>query len=173
MANTYVKIASINVGLLGAATMEFTSIPSTYTDLLVVFSGRTDRTGTVADNTIMKINSSTSGYSARFLEGNGSSAGSFTDSNQPPNYLFNSAAVSATASTFSNVSIYIPNYAGSTNKSYSVDSVQETNATTAYARLSAALLSNTAAISSLTFTNDGGANFVQYSTATLYGISKS
>jgi hypothetical protein len=171
MPNNYVLLERIELNA-SAASVTFANIPQTgYTDLKIEISTRTDRTGTVADNTTMKINSSTSGYSARLLEGNGSSALSFVDSNQPPPYTFNAAAVSATANTFSNVSIYIPNYAGSTNKSYSVDSVQETNATTAYARLSAALLSNTAAISSLTFYNDGGANFVSGSTFSLYGLA--
>jgi hypothetical protein len=173
MANTYVKIASVSVGLLGSPSITFTSIPSTYTDLTVFLSARTDRLATVADNTIMKINSSTSSYSARVLQGDGSAASSFTDTNQPPFFTFTSTAVNATSNTFGSVFIYLPNYAGSTNKSYSVDSVSENNATSAFARLSAGLLSNTAAISSLTFTNDGGANFIQYSTATLYGISKS
>ena len=171
MPANYVLLERIELNA-SAASVTFANIPQTgYTDLKIEISARTDRTGTVADNTIMQINSSTTSYSARVLEGNGAAASSFTDTNQPPKYTFNSAAVSATASTFSNVSIYIPNYAGSTNKSYSVDSVSETNATTAYARLSAGLLSNTAAITSLAFTNDGGANFVQYSTFSLYGLA--
>ena len=171
MANTYVKIATVSLTSSQAA-MQFTGISGSYTDLMIYLSARTDRTGTVADNTIIQLNSSTTSYSARVLEGNGASATSFTDSNQPPKYTINSTGVSATASTFSNVSIYIPNYSGSENKSFSVDSVVETNATTTYARLAAGLLSNSAAITSITFTNDGGANFVQYSTATLYGIKK-
>jgi hypothetical protein len=76
---------------------------------------------------------------------------------------------SATASTFGSGLIYIPNYAGSTNKSYLTDWVTENNATAAYAGFTAGLLSNTAAITDVTLTG----SFVQYSTATLYGISKS
>jgi hypothetical protein len=80
---------------------------------------------------------------------------------------------SATSSTFGNGELYIPNYAGSTNKSYSADSVAETNATATFMYLTAGLWSNTAAINSITMTPQGGSNFVQYTTATLYGISKS
>ena len=41
MANTYTLIASSTAGSGGAAYIEFTSIPNTYTDLLVMLSLRT------------------------------------------------------------------------------------------------------------------------------------
>ena len=75
-----------------------------------------------------------------------------------------------TASTFANGEIYIPNYAGSTYKSLSADSVTETNATGAVRAFHATLWSNTAAINQITLTPDAGGNFVQYSTAYLYGV---
>jgi hypothetical protein len=79
----------------------------------------------------------------------------------------------STASTFGSTEIYITNYAGSSNKCLSSDSVNENNATTAYSVLTAWLWSNTSAITSLSITSDGaGNNFAQYSTATLYGIKK-
>jgi hypothetical protein len=74
-----------------------------------------------------------------------------------------------TASTYSNSEIYIPNYAGSTNKSFSIDGVSENNATEAYAMFNAVLWSNTAAINQVTLTPAGG-SFVQHSTAYLYGV---
>jgi hypothetical protein len=40
MANTYTLISSVTVGSGGAANIEFTSIPQTYTDLLYKISGR-------------------------------------------------------------------------------------------------------------------------------------
>jgi hypothetical protein len=41
MATTYTLInSSVTVGSGGAADIEFTSIPATYTDLLLVLSGR-------------------------------------------------------------------------------------------------------------------------------------
>ena len=77
-----------------------------------------------------------------------------------------------TANTFSNFSTYIPNYAGSNNKSYSVDGVTENNATASYQIMYAGLWSNTAAINQITLVPDT-LNFVQYTTATLYGIKNS
>ena len=167
MANTYVKIASVSVGVLGAATMDFTSIPSTYTELLLVCSSRTAAVASI-DNLIIKPNGATTSQTAIRLQGTGSAAASSTSTSFPP---VNNASTS-TASTFTSTQIYFPNYSGSTNKSLSIDNVQEDNASTAYAQMWAGLWSSTTAISSITLATSSG-NFVQYSTATLYGISKS
>ena len=40
MPDTFIKIASVTVGSGGASSIDFTSIPSTYTDLVVVHSLR-------------------------------------------------------------------------------------------------------------------------------------
>jgi len=74
-----------------------------------------------------------------------------------------------TASTFASGEMYIPNYAGSNSKSFSADSVQETNASLAYSYLIAGLWSDSSAINSIALTPLTG-NFAQHSTATLYGI---
>ncbi len=167
MANTYTLISSVTVGAGGASTIDFTSIPATYTDLLLKVSGRGDRSGATFDGIYIKFNGSATA-TARYLEGNGASASSGTTSN----FAGVIDAATATSSTFSNIEVYIPNYAGSNNKSYSSDSVHETNATTAYADLTAGLWSNTSAINQITLNANAG-NFVQYSTAYLYGIKNS
>lgn len=168
MPNTFTLIASSTVGAGGAASIDFTSIPSTYTDLVLVCSLRVSR-ASVVNNTVIKFNGSSTSYSERVLYGNGSSAGSYSDTQI---YDVNNAA-NSTASTFANSQFYIPNYAGSTNKSVSNDSVSETNATAATAQLVAGLWSNTSAITSISLTDYSGTNFVQYSTAYLYGVIKS
>jgi hypothetical protein len=167
MANTYEAIATVTVGSGGAATIEFTSIPATYTDLLVKVSARASVDTVQAS---ISFNGSTSSRTNIMLYGNGSSAGSESLSDM---YSYGNVTSSvATANTFANAEYYIPNYAGSTYKSMSGDSVNERNATTAYSSITASLWSNTAAITSWTITCPGG-NFVQYSTATLYGIKNS
>ena len=169
MANTYVAIATTTVGSGGAAEIEFTSIPATYTDLVVKVSGRASTTTTGCDIT---FNGTTSGYTNRRLYGTGSATAS---DSAGTTYISNTMLVdsSYTASTFGNGEIYIPNYAGSNNKSVSVDGVTENNATTALSMLTAGLLSNSAAITSIKLEVSGGGNFVQHSTATLYGIKNS
>lgn len=163
MPTTYEAIATVTVGSGGAASIAFSSIPSTYTDLAVKLSVR----GAGTYNVLMSINSSSSSFSYRLLEGDGSTAASY---NNTTGRIGNT--VTTTASTFSSIDLYIPNYAGSVNKSYSVDAVSEANATTAYTDLTAGLWSNTSAITALSFAMGTG-DFAQHSTATLYGIKNS
>lgn len=170
MATTYEKIATVTVGSGGASSIDFTSIPSTYKDVVVKLSSRTASGG--ASDVLIQFNTdSTSGnYSERQIQGAGSGTpGSGTGNQQSAT----SSGSTDTASTFANSEIYVPNYAGSTAKSYSVDSVTENNATTAYATLRAGLWTGTAAINAIKLTHNGGASFAQYSSATLYGIKNS
>jgi hypothetical protein len=172
MATTYQLISSVTVGAGGASSIDFTSIPATYTDLKVVLSARTNRTA-VNNNCFIAFNSSGgTAYSDRYLQGDGSAASSSVDSSAANAYIGGVPGASSTSSTFGNLEIYIPNYAGSTNKSLSVDEVAENNATTAISTLIAGLWSNTAAITSLSITA-ATFSFVQYSTACLYGIKNS
>jgi hypothetical protein len=166
MATTYTLISSVTVGAGGAANMEFTGIPSTYTDLVVKITGRSSGSDTSIE---LSFNNNTSNRTTIYLFGNGSSASSSNSANM---FITSSIVPStSTASTFSNAELYIPNYAGSNNKSSSVDGVSENNATASNMALTANLWSDTAAITSIKLTPAGGGNFVQYSTAYLYGIS--
>jgi len=168
---TYIQIGStVTVGAGGAASISFSSIPATYTDLILKLSARTDRSGITQDVIGIAFNSLTTNLSMRYLQGDGSSASSSSSAS----LIWTRAdAATATSNTFGNAEFYISNYAGSTNKSVSVDGVSENNATEAYANIVAGLWSSSAAITSIQLTSANSANFVQYSTASLYGISKS
>jgi hypothetical protein len=171
MANTYVQIGStVTVGSGGAATIEFTSIPAAYTDLLVKLTARSTITGV---STIrMKLNTDTgANYNYRQIQGNGSSASSSTGSGatSSANEIALIDGSDSTSNTFSSTDLYLPNYTSSAAKSWSVDSVEEENAATAYIRMTAGNWTGTAAITAITFTLPSG-SFAQYSTATLYGI---
>lgn len=168
-AQNYVLLERIELNA-SAASVTFSNIPQTgYTDLKVVMSARCDNASVLTVvNTI--FNGSTSGYSGRYLEGNGASASSNVGSTSALTVV-GAVGASATASTFSNVELYIPNYTSNTFKSVSSDQVTENNATTAYADLYAYLWSNTAAINSITMTPASSANFVANSTFSLYGLA--
>ncbi len=166
MANTYEAIATVTVGAGGAASIDFTSIPQTYTDLHLLVSMREETSASAV--AFIKFNNTTTNRSERYLQGNGSSASSGTTTV----LQFIVCQPSDTANTFGNASIYIPNYTSSNNKSVSSDSVSENNATGAFSRLVAGLWSNTSAINQITITTDTG-DVAQYSTATLYGIKNS
>jgi hypothetical protein len=170
MANTFIKIASVTVGSGAPANIDFTSIPNTYTDLCVKVRARKIESGG-AVNLQMLFNGSTSGYTQRALFGDGSAATSAND-NTELSFMYVTSA-SNTANIFSNTEIYIPNYAGSTNKSVSIDSVTEDNATANLMTLMAGLWSNTAAINSIRLQVYSPNTLAQYSTFTLYGIKNS
>ena len=162
----------IETKVLGTAqaSIEFTSIPQTYTDLLFVASCRTDRAA-IDDPILIQINGGSTAASNRRLRGSGSAVVS-QNSSIDGNYYWFSVGGSSTASTFDNASIYFPNYAGNTNKSFSIDGVGENNATTAFQTITAGLWANTAAITSVKFQSDLGTNLVAGTTISLYGITK-
>lgn len=166
MAITYTAIATTTVGSGGASTIDFTSIPQTYTDLVLKVSLRSDN-DTLGFN--LNINGSTTSFTAKWLEGTGSAVSSYDSNNNMGGFANRN---STTASVFSNFEIYFSNYTSSNNKPQSIDGVTENNATQAFTTLAARLWSNTSAINQLTIAHpDGsGQKYVQYSTATLYGI---
>jgi len=169
MATTYRAIAEVAVGASGAANIQFTSIPATYTDLHLVASLRTT-TNDGYQSVTVNFNGSPS-YSVRRLYNLGSDSAS-------ADYWAIAPADSAslmTANTYGNLSIYLPNYTGTTNKSASVDVVVENNVSggVSWQGLNAGLATLTTAITTITLAPYGGNNFKQYSTATLYGIKNS
>jgi hypothetical protein len=167
MALTYKAIATVTVGSGGAANIEFTSIPSTYTDLVLKCSLRCS---TTQDAGYIYLNGSSSSYTLRTLYGDGVNA--LTESRTDNYFTAQMVPSGDTASTFNNAEFYLPNYAGSANKSFSSDSVNENNGTYAQIRLRAHLWSNTSAVTSIKIAPYTG-NYAQYSTATLYGIKNS
>jgi phage tail protein X len=162
---TYIKIASNTVGAGGVASVTFSSIPATYTDLIIKASVRTNAGGTY-DQLNWSFNGTTTGYTNRILQGDGAGAASYNAATRELGIVNGNTA---TASTFSNTELYLPNYTSTNNKSYSIDTVTENNATTAYMQLDAGGSTLTSAINSIAIT--AGSNFLQYTTFTLYGIS--
>lgn len=164
MPNTYTLISSATVGSGGAASIDFQSIPATYTDLVVKWSTRNNSGRQVT----FKLNNVTTNQTYRIIYADGASAASESGTR-----IFGySNGSTTTASTFCNGEAYFPNYTSSEYKSISIDSVEENNATTAYSTLSANLWSSTSAINQITIIPQDGTSFDQYSTARLYGILK-
>jgi hypothetical protein len=165
MPNTFELISSNTVGVGGTSSIVFSSIPQTYTDLLVKLSLR----GSYADvysSVFISFNGSTANFSTKYIQGNGSTVTSSTDTT----FIYQGIGSTSGANIFSNAEVYIPNYTLSSNKSFSVDGVAETNSSTRYSNLTGGLWANTAAITSITFT---GTTIQQHSTAYLYGIKNS
>jgi len=157
MPTTYDPIATQTLGS-AASSVTFSSIPSTYTDLvLVVNSART----TSNDAVSLEFNGDTgSNYSRLLMYGTGSSAATFRESNA----TLIEIGVQDT-SNCTNI-FNVMNYANtSSNKSV----VARANATGVRVSAGIGVWRNTAAITSIKFAT-GGSTFIAGSTFTLYGI---
>lgn len=175
MATTYKAIATVTVGSGGASNITFSSIPQTYTDLCLKVSMRNTIALTYAVPTFRFNGNTSTIYTNRRVLGSGSGTGSTADANISYGILAIGQAATSTANTFGNYELYIPNYSGSINKSWSIDQVSENNATEAYAVLWAGSWANTSAINQIVILDatGGAGNIVEHSTATLYGIKNS
>jgi hypothetical protein len=173
MAGAFVKISSVTVGAGGSSTMNFTSIPSTYTDLCVKLSMRTNKGSGTSDSIFLRMNGDTgsTNYKYRYLYGTGSSTATGAATTDQWCYIGDSNITSSTSNNFTSADVYIPNYLSNGYKTVGSDLCMENNTTTTYTYLAANAWLSTSAITSLSFITT--ASFVQYSTATLYGISKS
>jgi hypothetical protein len=171
---TYTLIAS-NVLTTTASSVTFSSIPSTYTDLVLLISARSNAASKIVDCSIRIGNGSVSTssiYSYRELQGNGTGAFSGSGTTDKFNTIMNGDT--STANTFSNAQVYLPNYLSSSNKSLSTDAVIEANdsATQIQVRLQAWLWASTAAINIIQLFPASG-SFMSASSFYLYGIKNS
>jgi len=172
MASTYTLISS-NVLSGSAASVTFSSIPSTYTDLVLRVSLRTDTSASFVQTNLTFNSDSSAIYSATYLYGTGSAASStnYTADTYAREVYYDGA--NATSNTFGSGEIYIPNYTSTTSKSFSAFGVEEDNNSAARIGVEAQLYRNTSAISSITWAATSGQNFVSGSSFYLYGIKNS
>jgi hypothetical protein len=175
---TFVKIATVTVGAGGASSVDFTSIPNTYTDLCLKMSMRSSNADGFTGSATLRFNANSgANYSFRTVFAATASAASGNGSSGTSVTIGGTVGASLTANSFNNADLYLPNYAGSTNKSFSVDTVSENNSTTDFTyqlMCVSGLWAQTAAINQITIYSGtvGSTNFVQHTTATLYGIKK-
>lgn len=164
------QIATATVGTT-AAQITFTNIPQTYTDLWLVVSARSGNGG----NADFSLNLNVNGSPSRNLRGFQTTAGATTYSkiNESGNTV-GSVAQSGNFSVFSNTSIRIFDYTGTANKLVYVEDGTNSNAFSNGGLLTVRTqtLLTSSAITSITLSDSIMTNFVQHSTATLYGILK-
>ena len=164
MAATYEKIATTTLGS-AAASITFSSIAASWTDLRLVFVGVGASAGDVP---AIRFNSDTAtNYSRTYLTGNGTAASSnrTTSSNR---IACGDAGDSTTIPSFNTVDIF--SYTGSTYKTVLIESSEDQNGSGKVTR-AVGLWRSTSAITSITVFNPSynlGAGY----TATLYGILK-
>ena len=158
MTTTYEPIATTTLGSANN-TVEFTSIPGTYTDLVLIINAT--RPAGFDDGSVRFNGDTGSNYSSTLLTGNGSTAGGNTYANQTLalNLLLNAE--------YSPNIVHIMNYANTTkNKVF----ITRANVPADGVRLITSLWRNTSAITSITLVTSGNSDFGSGSMFTLYGI---
>jgi hypothetical protein len=170
MANTY-KLISSNVLVSAAATVTFSAIPSTYTDLVLRLSARSDASGALN----LTINGDSSALYSTTNIFNSASTGTATSyANQTRIRLLYLNGSSSLASTFTNAEFYLPNYTTSQNTPISTSNAPEDNTTASnFNQGSAGLYRGTIAITSLSLSPESTNKFVSGSSFYLYGIKNS
>jgi hypothetical protein len=170
MPATYTLISS-NVLTSSAASVTFSAIPSTYTDLVVRASPKSDGSNTGFEYMNTRFNGTTSGYSLTRIRTSGASTIDSANLSSQAQLLNGWVDDSVPTSTFGSIELYIPSYTASQNKPLSVFGVSEQNTTSVAIQILANLWSNTAAITSINFYPLYGSNWVSGSSFYLYGIS--
>lgn len=170
MADSYKLIGKVVASSGTIASATFSSIPQTFSDLLIVISARDPRT-LMVDSAVLYFNGDTTGgnYSMRRIFGDAATAQS--DTNASSGAFITGA--NATASTFGISEVYIPNYASANLKTQTYTNAAETMATTTYMGLGARSWNNTSAITSISIFPETQPTFDQYSSFYLYGIRNS
>jgi hypothetical protein len=163
MPNTYEPIATHTIPS-ATASYTFSSIPSTYTDLILIISA-TATSG--ADDLLIQFNSDTaSNYSNTVLTANGSAAASIRGSNQTAILLDYNGVLNT---TLNNRIVNIMNYANT--NTFKTILVRANNSSTGVDGIAGLWRKTPEAITSITVKNTGTSfNFTIGSTLTLYGI---
>ena len=164
------SIATVSVGSGGAANVEFTSIPATYTHLQIRILAR----GTNASASIyqkIQFNSDTSSiYADHYLLGDGASASAGASINAAFIGVGSTTGASATASIFGTIIVDVLDYAN-THKFKTIRNLEgfDVNGSGGFVMLTSGLYRSTSAITSIKLTPSAG-NYAQYSSFALYGI---
>ena len=162
-------IQTVVVGSTPASSINFTNIPQTFTDLQLNLSLRTNSNLSYS-SALMRINGSISNSQYRFLQGQGAAV--FNATNTLGQFIGDAAISTSTANTFSNITVLIPNAFSSNPKSYSADSVNENNATAALAEITAGVWNNSSPITSISIIDFDNFVYSEFSSVSLYGITK-
>jgi hypothetical protein len=157
---TYTLIAS-STASGSSNSVTFSSIPGTYTDLVLVLSANVQ---TATDYLRLRINSDTgSNYSYTFVYGTGSTAASSRQSNVT-SVIYN--AINTGSSPNISIIQFMDYSNTTTNKTFLTRNTVPANETNAFV----ALWRSTSAITSITIDGTDGRNFTSGSTFKLYGI---
>ena len=165
--STYTPIATSTLGS-AQASIDFSSIPSTYTDLVLVIR----YAGSANDqNSKLQFNGDTaSNYSRTALLGNGSSASSVRSSSATFIQMVTNYGAGTSLASGNYQIVQIQNYSNtSTYKTALVRTYAQNDSGAGEVGTTVGLWRSTSAINQVTY-SQGSGNIIAGSTATLYGI---
>lgn len=168
-------ISHVDVPSGGVSSINFMSvgsIPNTYTDLLLVFSTRSSQAGYSFDDIALRFNGdSGANYEQHVLRSRDSVTAAFSGTATRID-IYGSPAGSATPGVFGAGQAYIVNYAGNTHKAVMTQGFSETNnANSVQGGIVAGKWKNVNPITSISIFSLNGWTLLQYSSATLYGVT--
>ena len=165
--STYEPIATTTLGS-AAASVTFSSISGSYTDLVIIGNTGISNAGTTM---IMRFNGDTgSNYSQTTLAGNGTTASSSRASNSTSANLNDTAAFNS--SLEGNLVFSVMNYANTTTYKTTIGRFNRASANDYPGSAPfVCLWRSTSAITSLVMLPADGSNIISGSTFTLYGIT--
>ena len=176
MANTYIAIAK-TILTSAQATVTLSSIPATYTDLVLQISARSSYAVDNQDPLVVRFNSDTANnYSQTELYGyQGNTIYASRAGNIGYMQAYSAQTTNNPANIFSTVEMYIPNYTSTATKAVDITGMTEQSAASGVyiTSINARQWRNAATISTITFTLQTGPNFVSGSSFYLYGIKNS
>ena len=165
---TYQRIATTTIGAT-ASTITFSAIPGTFSDLLLILSLRTSNGGNGDYSLNMSVNGSPQIYRRTIVSGAGQTP--IKELTNGSTLTLGAVAQSGNSAVFSNTSIRILEYTSNTVKAAFVEDGFNYFAN-GLSNFSGLYIDNTAPITSITLSDAAMTNFIQNSTATLYGILK-
>lgn len=172
--STWTPIATASGGSAGTNVFTFSSIPQTYTDLCVMFYGRSNfSANTVSVYGWVNGQTGTSLWGGTQLIGDGSSVTSGRYQNSSIYFIGQMPGATQTANFYANGYMYIPNYANSTHFKTIMSRMsnnQGVNSTDGKLFFYHSLFRATDPITSIGLGTDGNTSFATNSMATLYGI---
>lgn len=174
MAVTFTKIATTTVTSGTPASIGFSSIPSTYSDLMITQTLRGNRGDLAADGAYVRFNNDTTAgnYQNRRLIGVGNSGNASADLGSGYGGGALPDAALASANVFGSGTLYIPDYLNALKKVWFTRGGAGNRGATNYQMMSNGWWSSTSAINQIDLYNEVGTAWIVGSTMTLYGIKR-
>jgi hypothetical protein len=162
---TYEPIATSTLGA-AAASIDFSSLSASYTDLRIVWTARTS----ASDFPTIRLNSDTgTNYGYVILYGNGTAAGSSQANNTATPYLGADISLPTATNTFCVITIDLLSYAGNNYKTMLVSYSNDKNGSGEVNR-TVSVWKSTSTVNAISLRTTSGNNLTAGCTATLYGI---